>query len=40
MPNDQFMVTIPKALAEALGFRKGEMVEWSVQGGDLILKRL
>ena len=40
MPNGQFMVTIPKALAEALGIRGGEMAEWSVKGGDLLLKRL
>jgi AbrB family looped-hinge helix DNA binding protein len=39
MPNDQFMVTIPKALAEALGIHKGEMVEWSVEDGRLVLNR-
>ena len=39
MPNGQFMVTIPKALAEAMGIRGGEMVEWSVADGDLLLKR-
>lgn len=39
MPNDQYMVTIPKALAEAMGIRRGEMVEWSVEDGNLVLKR-
>ena len=40
MPNGQFMVTIPKALAEALGIQRGEMAEWSVRDGDLVLRRL
>jgi bifunctional DNA-binding transcriptional regulator/antitoxin component of YhaV-PrlF toxin-antitoxin module len=38
MPNGQFMITIPKALAEAMGIRGGEMAEWSVQGGRLVLE--
>ena len=40
LPNDQFVVTIPKALAEALGIRKGETVQWSIEHGGLLLKRL
>ena len=39
MPNGQFLITIPKALAEALGIRGGEIVEWSVEGGRLVLNR-
>jgi len=31
------MVTKPKALAEAMGIRKGEIVEWSVEDGMLVL---
>jgi len=27
LPNGQFVITIPKALAEAIGFRKGEEVQ-------------
>ena len=38
MPNGQFMITIPKALAEALGIRGGEMAEWSVKDGGLTLE--
>ena len=40
LPNDQFIVTIPKALAEAMGIRKGETVQWSFVKGDLVLKRI
>ena len=40
LPNDQFVVTIPKALAEALGIRKGETMQWSVEDGALVLRRL
>ena len=39
LPNDQFVVTIPMALAEALGIRGGETVQWSFVKGDLVLKR-
>ncbi len=38
MPNGQFMITIPKALAEALGIRGGEMAEWSVKDDRLTLE--
>ena len=40
LPNDQFVVTIPKALAEAMGIHKGETVQWSFVKGDLVLNRL
>lgn len=40
LPNGQFVVTIPKALAEAIGFRKGEQVQWSVGRDGLVLRRL
>jgi antitoxin component of MazEF toxin-antitoxin module len=40
LPNGQFVVTIPKALAEAIGFRKGEQVQWAVERDRLILRRL
>ncbi len=39
LPNGQFVLTIPKALAEAIGFRKGEEVQWTVEGGGLMLRR-
>ena len=40
LPNGQFVVTIPKALAEAIGFRKGEQVQWSIGKDGLLLRRL
>ena len=40
LPNDQYVVTIPKALAEALGIRKGETMQWSVEKDALVLRRL
>ncbi len=40
LPNGQFVVTIPKALAEAIGFRKGEEVQWSLEKEALVLRRL
>jgi len=40
LPNGQYVLTIPKALAEALGLRKGEEVHWSLEGDRLVLNRL
>jgi len=40
LPNGQFVITIPKALAEAIGFRKGEEVQWSLEKEGLVLRRL
>jgi hypothetical protein len=31
---------VPKALAEAIGFRKGEEVQWSLEREGLVLRRL
>ena len=40
LPNGQFVITIPKALAEAIGFHKGEEVQWSLEKEGLVLRRL
>jgi hypothetical protein len=40
LPNGQFVVTVPKALAEAIGFRRGEQVQWSIGKDGLLLRRL
>ena len=40
LPNGQFVITIPKALAEAIGFHKGEEVQWSLERDVLVLRRL
>jgi antitoxin component of MazEF toxin-antitoxin module len=33
-------VTIPKALAETIGLRRGEEVQWSLRGDALVLRRM
>lgn len=36
----QFYISFPQALAKAMGFKKGEVVEWEVKDKDtLVLKR-
>ena len=40
LPNGQYVLTIPKALAEAMGLRKGEEVQWSLGRDGLTLRRL
>jgi len=32
-------VSIPRALAQALGIAKGETLEWKIENGELVLKR-
>ena len=39
-PQGQFTVTIPRALALAMGIVKGDRAEWKLANGDLLLKRL
>ncbi len=39
-PQGQYMVTIPRALAQALDIEKGDRAEWKVRDGDLVLRRL
>lgn len=36
----QFMVTIPRALALSLGLRRGDLLEFSVEGPDVLRVRL
>jgi len=37
----QFYISFPKALAQAMGFKKGEVVEWVVKDGNtLVLRRV
>ena len=35
--SQQWYVNFPAALAQAMDFRKGEVVEWTVQGRDSLL---
>jgi len=38
--SQQWYVNFPAALAQAMGFRKGEVIEWAVEDKDtLILRR-
>jgi len=39
-PHGLFSVSIPRALAQALRIEKGEVMEWVLEDGDLVLKRL
>lgn len=34
--NDQYQVTIPKALAEGLDLENGDKVEWKIQSGSAL----
>ncbi len=39
-PNDQYIVTIPKAFAEAFGFGQGTVLEFSLnEKGEMVLKK-
>ena len=38
---NQFYISFPQALAQAMGFKKGEVVEWEVKDEDnLLLERV
>ena len=39
-PTGQFTVTIPRALAQALGITRGDEAVWVLVKGELTLKRL
>ena len=39
--SNQFYISFPQALAQAMSFKKGEVVEWEVEDKDsLVLKRV
>lgn len=39
--SSQFYISFPQALAQAMGFKKGEVVEWEVKDkNSLVLKRV
>jgi bifunctional DNA-binding transcriptional regulator/antitoxin component of YhaV-PrlF toxin-antitoxin module len=39
-PQGQYMITIPRALAQALDIEKGDRAEWKIRDGDLVLRLL
>jgi len=40
LPTGLINVSIPRALAQALRIDKGDVMEWVIVDGDLVLKRL
>jgi bifunctional DNA-binding transcriptional regulator/antitoxin component of YhaV-PrlF toxin-antitoxin module len=38
--NGQMILTIPKAIAEAMRLKKGEEIEWIFDKGDVIVRRV
>jgi antitoxin component of MazEF toxin-antitoxin module len=40
LPTGLYNVSIPRALAQALRIGKGDVMEWVIENGDLILKRV
>ena len=38
-PQGMLFVSIPRALAQALGIAKGATLEWILKDGELVLKR-
>jgi antitoxin component of MazEF toxin-antitoxin module len=39
-PHGLYSVSIPRALAQALRIDKGDVMEWVIENGDLVLKRV
>jgi antitoxin component of MazEF toxin-antitoxin module len=39
-PHGLYSVSIPRALAQALRIQKGEVMEWYIEDGNLVLRRL
>ena len=38
--NDQFIITIPKAFAEAFGYKQGTILEFTInEKGELVLRK-
>lgn len=36
----QYKVTIPKALAQAVGLKKGDKIKWLIYQGDLVMQKV
>ena len=39
-PHGLYSVSIPRALAQALRIQKGDVMEWVIEAGELVLKRV
>jgi len=40
LKNGQFITTFPKAIAEAMGLKKGSKLEYLIHQGDIIIRKL
>jgi len=40
MKNDQFLITIPRAIAEAMRIKKGDSIEWMFVQGDVVVRKV
>lgn len=40
MKNDQYLVTIPRAIAEAMRLKKGDTLEWIFVQGDVVIRKV
>lgn len=40
LKNKQFIITIPKAIAEAIKVEKGSKIEWLFDRGDLVVRKI
>lgn len=40
MKNDQFLVTIPRAIAEAMRIKKSDEIEWIFSQGDIVVRKI
>jgi AbrB family looped-hinge helix DNA binding protein len=38
--NDQYIITIPKRIAEAMRLRPGDRIEWIFDRGDVIVRKV
>jgi bifunctional DNA-binding transcriptional regulator/antitoxin component of YhaV-PrlF toxin-antitoxin module len=39
-PHGLYSVSIPRAIAQALRIKKGDVMEWVIEGGELVLKKI
>ena len=39
LKNKQFIITIPKAIAQAMKCKKGDKIEWLIDRGDIIVRK-
>jgi len=40
MKNNQFLITVPRAIAEAIRLKKGDTLEWMFVQGDVVVRKL